>query len=182
MSTVAITTTTSSILESASQRWRRALPNSHLTTQNTNLGLFDRWVSEFLDDALTQEDSLAQLQEQIIEAYQGALSGLSGLHRAFVLFQREEDSETGELECIFFFFVSKSLYFKIDRLYLETDTVRDFFEDEKNVCISYHFDPYSGQSVEDSVPEEAQEIYVVKNQALSTASEFQDRREESRLF
>ena len=122
------------------------------------------------------------LKGQIVEAYQEALGCLEGVHRVFVLFGRPENPEYGVLDCTFFFFVSKNLYFKIERLYSQTDSIRDFFENEKDVCIFYHFDPYSGQSVEEIVPDEAQEIYLVRRESLSTASEFYNRREKSRFL
>jgi hypothetical protein len=103
-------------------------------------------------------DKLVALKSQIVEAYQRSLSTLKDVHRAFVLFETPKNSEYGVLECRLFFLVSKDLYFNIDRLYSATDKIRDFFEDEKNVCISYHFDPYTDRSV-DIVPEGARAIY-----------------------
>lgn len=100
------------------------------------------------------------LKEQIVEAYQDCLASVQGVHRAFVLFNQPKNPEFGVLDSTFFCFVSKKLYFNIDRLYSETDSIRDFFENERDVCIAYHFDPYSGQSVKDIVPTGALEIVL----------------------
>jgi len=132
-----------------------------------------RWVTTVFRKEIVPENAAVELlKEQIVEGFREVLSAMEGVQRAFVLFAKPEDAEYGVLECQFFFFVSKRLYFHIDRLYSATDGVRDFFEDEKDVCISYHFDPYTGQSVEDIVPEGAQEIYLVPREILSTASQF----------
>jgi hypothetical protein len=126
----------------------------------------------FRKEIVIENSALELLKEQIVEGFREVLSAVEGVQRAFVLFAKPENPDYGVLECQFFFFVSKRLYFNIDRLYSATDKVRDFFEDEKDVCISYHFDPYTGQSVEDIVPEGAQEIYLVPRGILSTASQF----------
>lgn len=141
-------------------------------TEPVEVSLFERIVSSIRDKIITTHPTIEVLKEQIIEAYQEALGCIEGVHRVFVLFEQPEKPENGVLDCTFFFFVSKNLYFKINRLYAQTDIIRDFFENEKDVCITYYFDPYSGQSVEQIVPEQAQEIYLVRKKIISTTSEF----------
>lgn len=173
MNTLTLSTTPSESAFKTLKDWHVPdLTQSKSGTEPADISLLERIASSIRDRIITEKHPIEVLKEQIVEAYQDALGCLEGVHRVFVILSRPENPEYGVLECTFFFFVSKNLYFKIDRLYSQTDSIRDFFENEKDVCISYHFDPYSGQSVEDIVPEEAQEIYLVRREILSTASEF----------
>ena len=149
----------------------KKIDTASLTTDVKDLQ--DFLFKKIIDDLTFPEKSfnIEYLKTQIISAYKNALSNCRGVHRAFVKFSLPESDEYGRLDCDFYFFVSRSLFFNIDLLYKKTDQIRDYFEDELDVNIFYHYAIYHGQDLEEDIREEAREIYIEQAE-VSTASQF----------
>ncbi|RMH77855.1 MAG: hypothetical protein D6681_20565 [Calditrichaeota bacterium] len=131
------------------------------------------WGKSTIEEKGPFQHPLEFIKSELIFAYQKALSRCNGVFRAFVKFSRPDTPEHGILDCDLYFLVSRSLYFNIDELYQKTEEIRDYFEDQLDVNIFYHYKIYHGQNLEEEVQEEAREIYF-EPEEISTASQLQD--------
>lgn len=118
---------------------------------------------------ITKQFSLNQRVSLIKEIIIGKIQNLfTGIERAFYNIS-DIDSDEYDAKVDFYLFITRDLYWDISEFYSNTEEERDYIEDHLQVAVGYNFFIYTGDVVEDIIPETSVELNA--NELISESSE-----------